>query len=52
VVNAEPFIFYSRENPNNYGIGLYTGLSCIWVPQLGFQNIIFNLQDTTLITGA
>lgn len=51
VINAEPFLAYSEENPNDYGIGKYAGLSCIWIPKLGFQNIFFNLQATTLITG-
>lgn len=51
VVNAEPFRAYSQENPNDYGIGKYAGLSCVWVPQLPFVNIFFNLQATTLISG-
>ncbi len=50
VINAEPFSVYTSENPNDYGIGQYSGLSCIWIPQLGFQNVIFNLQSTTLLT--
>lgn len=51
VVNAEPFLPYSQENPNDYGIGRYAGLSCVWIPQLPFLSILFNLQATTLITG-
>lgn len=51
VINAEPFVAYTTENPNDYGIGKYAGLSCIWIPQLGFLNIFFNLQATTLISG-
>lgn len=51
VVNAEPFLPYSQENPNDYGIGKYAGISCVWIPQLPFLNIFFNLQATTLITG-
>jgi hypothetical protein len=51
VVNAEPFLAYTGENPSDYGIGKYAGLSCVWIPQLPFLNIFFNLQATTLITG-
>lgn len=51
VINAEPFLTYSSENPNDYGIGRYAGLSCIWIPQNPFLNVFFNLQATTLITG-
>lgn len=49
VINAEPFVAYSQENPNDYGIQKYAGISCIWIPQLGFLNVFFNLQATTLI---
>lgn len=52
VINAEPFLPYTSENPSDYGIGRYSGLACVWIPQLPFLNIIFNLQATTLITGA
>lgn len=51
VINAEPFRVYTGENPSDYGIGKYAGLSCIWIPQLPFTSIFFNLQATTLITG-
>lgn len=51
VINAEPFVAYTSENPSDYGIGKYAGLSCIWIPQLPFLNIFFALQATTLITG-
>lgn len=51
VVNAEPFLPYSEENPDDYGIGRYAGLACVWIPQNPFLNIVFNLMATTLITG-
>lgn len=51
VINAEPFTIYTAENPSDYAIGKYSGLSAIWIPQLPFLNIFFNLQATTLITG-
>ena len=49
VINAEPFLTYASENPADYGNGKYAGLSCIWIPQLPFLNIFFNLQATTLV---
>ena len=51
VINAEPFTVYSAENPSDYGIGKYAGLACNWIPQLGFLNVVFNLNATTLIAG-
>lgn len=50
VINAEPFSTYTALNPNDYGIGKYAGLSAIWIPQLPFLNIFFNLEATTLLT--
>lgn len=49
VINAEPFSEYVAQNPADYGAGKYAGLSCIWIPQLPFLNIFFNLQATTLV---
>lgn len=51
VINAEPFASYAASNPSDYGIGKYAGISAIWIPQLPFLNIFFNLTATTLITG-
>jgi len=51
VVNAEPMQAYANENPNDYSIGKYAGISCVWIPQLPFLNIYFNLQATTLLIG-
>lgn len=51
VINAEPFVAYSQENPSDYGIGKYAGLSAIWIPSRGFKNIFFALNATTLISG-
>jgi len=51
VINAEPFSIYTAANPSDYGQGKYAGISCLWIPQLPFLNIFFNLQATTLITG-
>jgi len=51
VVNAEPMQAYANENPNDYGIGKYAGLSCVWVPQLPFLNVYFNIEATTLLIG-
>ena len=43
VINAEPFLVYTNENPSAYATGTYGGLSAVYTPQLGFQQIIFNL---------
>ena len=51
VVNAEPMTAYSAENPNDYAVGKYSGISCVWIPQLPFLNIYFNLEATTLLIG-
>ena len=49
VINAEPFAAYTKENPNDYAAGKYSGLTCVWIPQLPFLNIIFNLLATDLL---
>jgi len=51
VINAEPFNAYTAENPNDYGQGLYSGISCIFIPQLGFIQILFDLTVTDLVAG-
>jgi len=50
VINAEPFAIYSAENPNDYGIGEYDGITEIFIPQLGFRGAVFNLTATDLIS--
>lgn len=50
VINAEPYTTYTALNPSDYGIGKYSGLSAIWIPQLPFLNIFFSLEATTLLT--
>ena len=51
VVNAEPMQAYANENPSDYSIGKYAGISCVWIPQLPFLNVYFNLQATNLLFG-
>ena len=51
VINAIPFQQYAVEKPNDYAIGKYSGLTCQWIPQLGFRSIVFNLQATELVAG-
>lgn len=43
VINAEPFIIYSAENPNDYALEQYNGLTAAFSPQLGFRHIIFSV---------
>ncbi|ELY4543939.1 hypothetical protein SMZ81_002149 [Cronobacter sakazakii] len=46
VVNAVPFKAYIKNNPNDYGIGRYAGLSAAYTPMRGFVEIIFNINVT------
>ncbi|HBK4813241.1 TPA: hypothetical protein LLT22_001574 [Enterobacter asburiae] len=45
-VNAVPFKTYIKNNPNDYGIGRYAGLSATYTPMRGFVEIIFNINVT------
>ncbi|EGM7354735.1 hypothetical protein IRY04_000968 [Salmonella enterica] len=45
-VNAVPFRTYVKNNPNDYGIGRYAGLSATYTPMRGFVEIIFNINVT------
>lgn len=49
IVNAVPFITYTEENPGDFKIGKYNGLTAIIIPQRGFNQIIFNLTVSSLI---
>jgi hypothetical protein len=42
VINAIPFIPYSRNNPSDYKQGLYRGFSALFTPQLGFVQVQLN----------
>lgn len=42
-VTAVPFLTYINAHPNDYGVGLYSGLAVTMVPNRGFKNIVFNL---------
>ena len=44
VVNAVPFTTYVAENPSDYSIGKYGGLQVAIVPQLGFEQIVIDLN--------
>lgn len=45
-VNAIPFKTYVKNNPNDYGIGRYAGLSATYTPMRGFTAVIFNINVT------
>lgn len=49
VLNAEPFAINAAENPGDYAKGLYRGFTCVWTPQQGFLQVIFNLNITDII---
>lgn len=44
VINAEPVLIYTKENPSDYSIGKYGGLTAAFIPQLGFKHIVFGLN--------
>jgi hypothetical protein len=46
VINAVPFVDYTAINPSDYANGLYGGFSASYVPQYGFETIVFNLNVT------
>lgn len=50
VVNAEPYLPYLTENPGDYRIGKYGGLSVQFIPSQGFESVVLNLVVTQLIT--
>ncbi|EIL2948582.1 hypothetical protein NPF39_001034 [Salmonella enterica subsp. enterica serovar Uganda] len=45
-VNAIAFKTYVKDNPKDYGIGRYAGLSATYTPMRGFVAIIFNINVT------
>ena len=44
IVNAVPFIQYNQDNPSDYSIGKYAGLSVSYTTQNGFINLVFNIN--------
>lgn len=51
VVNAVPFLVYTKANPSDYGIGKYGGIYVALIPQLGFKHIVFNLNVSNFVGG-
>jgi hypothetical protein len=49
VVNAVPFGLYTQQNPSDYAIGRYAGLTVVAIPQNGFKQIVFNVLITNLV---
>jgi hypothetical protein len=49
VINAVPFPLYYAANPSNYRLGIYGGFSVVYTPQLGFNQIIFNVNVTDFV---
>lgn len=44
VVNAVPFAIWVDQNPNTFAQGVYGGLSALYTPARGFEQIIFQLN--------
>ena len=49
-VDAVDFLTYTTDNPSDYKLGVYNGLSCTAVVQNGFTQITFNLNVTDFVT--
>ena len=49
-VAAVPFVAYTQDNPSDYPLGVYNGLSASVTPQRGFEQILFNLQVTDFVS--
>jgi hypothetical protein len=50
VVNADPFVSYVEENPDDYAIGTYDGLSIEYTPLIGFESITINVTVSSFAT--
>jgi len=49
-VNAVPFIWYSQQNPSDFGTGEYDGLSTLFIPARGFVHILVQVVATDIVT--
>ena len=49
IVNAVPFVTYVTQNPANYPLGIYGGLSISYTPARGFTSIIFNVNVSNFV---
>jgi hypothetical protein len=50
VINAVPCATYVALNPGAYAAKNYGGLSCVFIPQTGFDTIVMNLLVTNLLS--
>jgi hypothetical protein len=49
VINAIPAATYAQVNPSAYKLRSYGGYAVSFAPQLGFDNVTFNLNATTFV---
>jgi hypothetical protein len=49
-VNAVPFLAYSEQNPSDYGVGEYDGLSTLFIPARGFVHVLVSVVATDIVT--
>lgn len=49
LINAVPFADYYHSSPNDYAIGKYGGFTCVYTPQRGFAQIIFDVIVTNFV---
>lgn len=48
-VTAIDLVTYTTANPNDRPLGIYSGLSCRIVTQIGFESIVFNLNVSDFV---
>jgi hypothetical protein len=49
IVNAVPFVTYVTQNPLDYPLGKYGGLSIAYTPARGFTTIVFNINVSNFV---
>lgn len=49
VINAEPFLVYTSENPSDFSIGKYGGFGVVYTPGRGFEQIIVDVIATNFV---
>lgn len=50
VVNADPFLDYVANNPTDRPKGIYSGITCGYIPARNFTQILFNIDVTDLLS--
>jgi hypothetical protein len=49
VINAVPFAIYTAQQPSDFPLGIYRGLTCVFIPAQQFNQIVFNILVSQLV---